>query len=107
MKLWWIQPLARGVVALALPLFVPACITVLMWALPGDPAEIICPPSICTGGDELAQRWHLDKGAWGFYTHWITAALQLDFGDSWRVLTGKPVLDLMKQTIPNTLLLIG
>ena len=106
MKFWWIQPLARAIVALALPLLVPACITALIWALPGNPAEIICPPSICTGGDELAARWHLDQGPLGFYGHWVSSAWHLDFGDSWRVLTGKPVLELMQQTIPNTMLLI-
>lgn len=106
MKLWWIQPLARAIVAVALPLSVPALITVLIWALPGNPAEIICPPSICTGGEELAARWHLDEGPIGFYTHWVSSALTFDFGPSWRVLTGKPVLELMTQTIPNTLLLI-
>ncbi len=107
MKFWWIQPLARALVALGLPLLVPALITILIWALPGNPAEIICPPSICTGGEELAARWHLDQGPWAFYSHWIFSAVQLDFGDSWRVLTGKPVIELMTQTIPNTLLLIG
>ncbi len=106
MKFWWIQPLARAVVAIGLPLLVPGLITALIWALPGNPAEIICPPSICTGGEELAARWHLDKGPWSFYGHWVSSALQLDFGDSWRVLTGKPVIELMTQTIPNTLLLI-
>jgi len=43
----------------------------------------------------------------GFYSHWIASALQFDFGDSWRVLTGKPVLDLMSDTIPTTFLLIA
>ncbi len=107
MKFWWIQPLARAVVAIGLPLLVPGLITALIWALPGNPAEIICPPSICTGGEELAARWHLDKGPWSFYGHWVSSAMQLDFGDSWRVLTGKPVIELMSQTIPNTLLLIA
>ena len=107
MKFWWIQPLARAIVAFALPLLVPALITAMIWALPGNPAEIICPPSICTGGEELAARWNLDKGPLGFYSHWISSALKFDFGDSWRVLTGKPVLELMHQTIPNTLLLIA
>jgi ABC-type dipeptide/oligopeptide/nickel transport system permease component len=78
----------------------------MIWSLPGDPVEIICPPSICTGGEELAARWNLDQGPWGFYTEWVSSALQFEFGDSWRVLTGKPVLELMEQTIPNTLLLI-
>lgn len=107
MKYWWIQPLARSIVAIALPLMVPACITMLMWSLPGDPAEIICPPSICTGGAELAERWHLHEGAWGFYTHWVSNAMQLNFGDSWRVLTGAKISELMTQTMPNTLLLIA
>jgi ABC-type dipeptide/oligopeptide/nickel transport system permease component len=78
----------------------------MIWSLPGDPVEIICPPSICTGGEELAARWNLDQGPWGFYTEWVSSALQFEFGDSWRVLTGKPVLELMQQTIPNTFLLI-
>jgi len=106
-KYWWIQPSARALVAVALPLLVPALITALIWSLPGNPAEIICPPSICTGGEELAARWHLDQGPWAFYGHWMSSALQLDFGDSWRVLTGRPVIELMAQTIPNTLILIG
>mgnify|MGYP001381564837 CR=1 FL=1 len=99
--------MARATVAFALPLLVPALITAMIWALPGNPAEIICPPSICTGGEELAARWNLDKGPFEFYTHWVSSAVQLDFGDSWRVLTGKPVIELMLLTIPNTLLLIG
>ena len=107
MKLWWIQPLARALVAVALPLSVPALITILIWALPDNPAEIICPPSLCTGGEELAARWHLNEGPMAFYFHWISNAMSLDFGQSWRVLTGKPVQELMVQTIPNTLLLIG
>ena len=106
MKVWWIQPLVRVIVALKLPFLVPLCITLLIWALPGDPAEIICPPSICTGGEELAARWNLDQGPLSFYLHWIGNAIVGDFGDSWRVLTGKPVVELMTQTFPSTLLLI-
>ena len=62
---------------------------------------------MCTGGEELAARWHLNEGPMAFYFHWISNAMSLDFGQSWRVLTGKPVQELMVQTIPNTLLLIG
>ena len=94
-------------VAVLLPLLVPACITLLIWSLPGDPAEIICPPSICTGGEELAQRWNLDKGPLGFYFHWISSAIVGDFGNSWRVLTGKEVSVLIQEKMPSTLLLIA
>ena len=107
MKTWWIQPLVRVMVAFVLPLLVPACITLLIWSLPGDPAEIICPPSICTGGEELAKRWHLDQGAMSFYFHWVSSALVGDFGDSWRVLTGEKVSKLMSEKMPSTLMLIG
>jgi len=95
------------IVAFTLPFLVPALITILIWSLPGDPAEIICPPSICTGGEELAKRWHLDQGPLGFYSYWISAAVMGNFGDSWRVLTGEKVSTMMLQTIPSTLLLIG
>jgi len=105
-KYWWIQPLARGIVACVLPLLVPACITYLLWALPGNPVEIICPPDICSGADGLAERWHLDKGAWEFYIHWISQAVRGDLGGSWSVLTGASISELMSQTMPNTLLLI-
>lgn len=107
MKAWWIRPGVRLLAAALLPLAVPLVITLFIWALPGDPAEIICPPEQCGGTAELAARWNLDRGAWGFYTSWIGDALQGEFGRSWRVHTGEPLARMLAESIPSTLKLLA
>jgi peptide/nickel transport system permease protein len=86
---------------------VPGLITALIWALPGDPASIICPPELCSGTEALAERWNLDKGAWHFFSNWITAAFSGDFGNSWRLQQGVPVTELLEESIPTTAALVG
>lgn len=109
MKAWWLRPAVRLVAALLLPLAVPAIITALIWSLPGDPAEIICPPELCGGTEALAARWNLDGGPWKFFSAWIAAAITGDFGNSWRVQQGVPVAELLHEAVPTTtiLLLLG
>jgi peptide/nickel transport system permease protein len=94
--------LVRLVAALLLPLVVPAVITGILWALPGDPVEILCPPGLCTGQEELARHWHMDHGPSGFYTHWLSQAVSGDFGRSIRVMQGQPVADLLWESLPTT-----
>ena len=106
MKAWWLRPLVRLVAAVILPLAVPAIITGLIWALPGDPAEIICPREICGGTDVLAARWNLDGGPWKFFTGWLGSALHGDFGNSWRVAQGVPVAELLHEAVPTTTILL-
>ncbi len=107
MTAWWIRPGVRLLAAFLLPLLVPAIITALIWALPGDPAEIICPPSTCGGTSELAARWNLDAGPVHFFREWVGSALSNDFGRSWRVEQGMPVADLLRESLPLTLKLVG
>lgn len=109
MKAWWLRPAVRLVAALMLPLAVPAVITMLIWALPGDPAEIICPPERCGASSDLAARWNLDRGAMHFYTSWLSDAGRGEFGRSWRVQQGVPVSELLADSLPitATLLLSG
>ncbi|MBA2319888.1 MAG: ABC transporter permease subunit [Deltaproteobacteria bacterium] len=104
---WWIRPLVRLLAAVALPLAVPALVTGAMWILPGDPAEIICPPGICTGKEVLAERWGLDRGPAGFYATWMAHALSGDFGNSWRVAQGMNVSELVAESLPATLQVVG
>ena len=106
MKRWWAQPLVRVLVALALPVAVPAIITLLIWSLPGDPASIICPPEICGGTDGLAERWNLHAGPVHFYTAWVMDALHGELGNSWRVQQGVPIRSLVDQAVPNTAALV-
>lgn len=103
---WWIRPLVRLIAAIVLPLAVPAVITAAIWSLPGDPAEIICPPAICTGGEALAARWGLDQGPVHFYTSWLSKAITGDFGASWRVAQGFPVNELILESLPTTAILV-
>lgn len=103
---WWIRPFVRTIAALLLPLIVPFVITMILWALPGDPVEIVCPPQICTGGAHLAKLRRLDHGPWFFYHHWVWDAFHLNFGTSWRVVQGFPVSGLMAEAIPATTILV-
>lgn len=96
------RPLVRLVAALLLPLVVPAVITGVLWVLPGNPADIICPPEICQGTEALAARWGLNEGPWAFYTGWLGNAVQGEFGNSWRVQQGSPVAELLWQALPTT-----
>ena len=103
---WWMRPLVRLGAAVSLPLVVPAAITGALWALPGDPANIICPPETCDGTAALAERWNLHAGPLHFYTSWMSDALQLDLGRSWTLMAGSPVYEEMVRSIPYTGLLV-
>ena len=107
MKRWWLRPAVRLLVACMLPVAVPAIITALIWALPGDPAEIICPPQSCGGTASLAARWHLNAGPWSFYAGWLKSALVGDFGNSWRLHQGVAVATLLREAVPVTMALVG
>lgn len=96
----------RVMAAALLPIAVPLVITLFIWALPGDPASIVCPPEICGGTEELARDWHLDRGPWHFYTWWMKGALTGDFGNSWRLQPGVPVGELLWGSIPWTAALV-
>ncbi len=107
MKRWWIRPAVRLVAATLLPVLVPLVITGFIWALPGDPASLICPPEVCSGTEELARRWNLDGGPWNFFSAWLSGAVQGDFGRSWRLLQGAPVADLLWASLPLTAALVS
>lgn len=104
---WWLRPAVRIVAALVLPLMVPAIITALIWALPGDPASIICPPESCGGTEVLAARWNLDGGPMQFFFGWLQGAVAGDFGNSWRLQQGVAVAELLRSALPNTLALLA
>lgn len=107
MKQWWLRPAVRLAAAVLLPFAVPAIITALIWALPGDPASIICPPETCGGTEALAERWGLDQGPVAFFLGWVQDAVQGDFRNSWRLQQGLPVAELLADAVPNTLMLLA
>ena len=95
--------------ALALPLIAPALVTWVLWLLPGDPVSILCPVGTCSaeGRIEMAAAWHLDKGPFEFFSHWLKGAISGEFGNSWRVATGIPVWELIVESVPNTAKVVG
>ena len=107
MKRWWLRPLVRFVAAVMLPVAVPFLCVLLLWALPGDPASIICPPESCSGTEELAHRWNLDHGPVHYFLSWIGGVAQGEWGNSWRLMTGMGVRGLVEESVPNTLMLLG
>ena len=123
MTRWWYRPLVRVLVALALPLGVPALIAWMIWAMPGDPASVICAPELCPNSyDDLSARWHLEAGPMNYYRHWISSALDIgacvvgthehgggvgDLGKSWTYISSEPVRSLLADSIFNTLKLVG
>jgi peptide/nickel transport system permease protein len=106
-KQWWLRPGVRVGAAVLLPVVVPAIITLLLWALPGDPTSIICPKQTCTGGAALAAKWNLDQGPIHFYVEWLKSAMSGDFGATWRWQAGTNIAELMVESTPNTLLLLA
>lgn len=107
MNRWWLRPLVRSAAALVLPVAVPFLCVLLLWALPGDPASIICPPETCSGTEELARRWNLDQGPTHYFLSWAGGVAQGEWGNSWRLMTGMRVRGLVEESVPNTLLLLG
>jgi peptide/nickel transport system permease protein len=103
----WLGPATRATVAVVLPLLVPACVTAALWVMPGDPAEIICPPATCEGTAELARRFHLDQGGAAFYRWWLGRAAVGDLGVSWRFAQGEPITGLVLASLPYTLTVLG
>jgi uncharacterized protein (TIGR00369 family) len=80
---WWLRPLVRSAAALVLPVAVPFLCVLLLWALPGDPASIICPPETCSGTEELARRWNLDQGPTHYFLSWAGGVAQGGFVSGW------------------------
>ncbi len=105
---WWIRPVVRVVLAVALPFLVPLLIAMLIWAMPGDPASIVCPPETCgVGYERLAAEWNLNQGPLHFYGNWMGNALHGDLGVSWSYMTGVEVNELVGGSIWTTVKLIA
>ena len=65
---------------------------------------------VSTGGDAglieaLRQRWGLDQSAITRLANYLWALVHLDLG--WSVTFSRPILDVIRERLPNTLLLMG
>lgn len=65
---------------------------------------------VSTGGDraladQMRREWGLDSGPWQRLVFYVGSLLRLDFG--WSVAFSRPVLQVILERLPNTLLLMG
>lgn len=91
----------------AIPLII--IVTIISFAIitlaPGDPVYMFVNPEQATPQDlELIRaELGLNESIPVRYFRWLAKAVQLDFGKSF--LTGRPVMDMLLEAIPNTLIL--
>ncbi len=96
--------LRRLLQAVPLLLGVATLIFVILQLAPGDPTSIYFSPDVDPEVIELMRRnLGLDQPLHVQYWRWLTSFLQGDFGHSFA--QHRPVLDILKDSIPNTLLL--
>jgi peptide/nickel transport system permease protein len=97
----------RLVGGVAVLLIVIAGTFLLLEAAPGDAVDAYV---VSVGGDagmveELRRRWGLDQSAATRFASYVWSLAQLDLGHS--VAFSRPILDVILERLPNTLLLMG
>lgn len=92
--------------AVPLVLGVASLIFVALHLAPGDPVDVYAGPGVAPEVlADLRERMGLDDPLPVQYVRWMGATLQGDFGHS--TARGEPVLDVVRDRLPNTLLLSG
>ncbi|MCR9176359.1 MAG: ABC transporter permease [Alphaproteobacteria bacterium] len=80
----------------------------LLGLMPGDPADLILgadPDATAADIARIKALYGIDRPIWERYLDWLGGALQGEFGYS--RLYSQPVIDIVAQRLPTTLLLIG
>jgi len=98
----------RLVQALAVLVLLSAAAYGLLGLMPGDPIDLMVGSDPRITSEDIARLkalQGLDRPIWERYLNWLAAALQGDLGYS-RLYT-RPVLDIVAERMPRTLLLIG
>src|SRR5688572_1093430 len=98
--------LKRLLQAIPLLLGVATILFVVLHLAPGDPTSIYFSPDVDPEVMALMRKnLGLDQPIHVQYWRWITSFLQGDFGHSFA--QHRPVVDILKAAIPNTLVLSG
>lgn len=86
-----------------IPVFLGATVLifVLVWAIPGDPIRALAGDRFLPEGVQAAlnERFGLDQPLWRQYWNYLSGVFQGDFGTDFR---GRPVADIMRQSLPVT-----
>jgi len=100
--------ISRLLQTLVLLLLLSAATYGLIGLMPGDPADLMLSSDPSATPEDVARIKALfgaDRPIWERYLDWLGGALQGEFGYS--RLYAQPVVDIIAQRLPNTLLLIG
>lgn len=98
--------LKRTLLAIPILLGASTLIFILMHAAPGDPTSMYLRPDIDPAVvEQMRKNLGLDQPVHVQYVRWLTSFAQGDFGYSFS--QKRPILDIIKDTLPNTLLLSG
>jgi peptide/nickel transport system permease protein len=81
-------------------------LSLLMWLLPGDPAEIIAGGGTPELINEVREDLALDKGIFGYYWNWYSGILRGDLGSYYSNGGSRPVAGVIGSTLPVSLQMI-
>jgi peptide/nickel transport system permease protein len=81
-------------------------LSLLMWLLPGDPAELMSPSSPAGAVDVIRQEVGLNRGVFGYYWQWLSNMLTGDFGKYYLGGGERAVSEVITRTLPVSFQLI-
>lgn len=81
-------------------------LSLLMWMLPGDAAQLMVPNSVAEVRDAIRMETGLDRGIFGYYWKWLSDMLTGDFGAYYLNGGTRPVTDVLREAVPASLQLI-
>jgi peptide/nickel transport system permease protein len=81
-------------------------LSLLMWMLPGDAAQLMVPNSVAEVRDAIRMETGLDRGIFGYYWKWLSGMLTGDFGAYYLNGGTRPVTDVLREAVPASLQLI-
>jgi peptide/nickel transport system permease protein len=81
-------------------------LSLLMWLLPGDPAELIAGGAPEGVINQIREEVGLNRGVFGYYWKWLSDMLTLDFGKYYLNGGTREVSEVIKATLPVSLQMI-
>lgn len=81
-------------------------LSLLMWLLPGDPAELIAGGAPEGVINQIREEVGLNRGIFGYYWKWLSDMLTLDFGKYYLNGGTREVSEVIKTTLPVSLQMI-
>jgi peptide/nickel transport system permease protein len=103
-----IQNIVRRILGMAVVVILATfLLSLLMWMLPGDAAQLMVPNSVAEVRDAIRAETGLDRGIFGYYWKWLSDMLTGNFGAYYLNGGTRPVTDVLREALPASLLLIA